>query len=477
MSEAPLPNEKVLGTAQNWLDELLRDSWITTGLGEQAAEKAIKTIILPALPDQSKNYYGFVTGSVTPAARKAEIAGAMADANAAASLPKETITVHVEDTALQLLLDFLDLKREEWPGRIFTTGATASNLLGMAIARQYVVGSDNDVADLGIVKAMKKAGVSDIKVFSCMCHSSLIKTLSVIGLGRSSVIDCGKASAPWDFDLDKLEREMDLLTSQGGKAIVTANFGEVNTGGFTKNIPAIKKLCEKHGAWLHVDGAFAAYLRLLACPDSNSKFKDLSWSLTRNLELADSITFDAHKTLNVPYDCGVFYTKHAPLMQQVFQNGNAAYLNTAGTKSSDKVVSSGLDYSPMNTGIENSRRFRALPVLATLIAYGSSGYQKFLENIIEVTRQVAEYIDKSPDFVLLVPMEIVNTIVIFQAKDDHINQGLAQKINSLNMIYVSPSAWNGKPAVRIAPCSWYLNPVEDVHRITQALQALIQASH
>lgn len=475
MSGKPLPGEKAIGVAQNWLNELLKNPWASMGSGEQTAQQMIETVILPALPDQSKNYYGFVTGSVTPAARRAEIAGALADANAAASLPKETITVRVEDTALQLLLDFLDLERHEWPGRIFTTGATASNLLGMAIARQYVVGSDSDVANLGLFKAMKNGGISDIKVFSCMCHSSLVKTLSIVGLGRSSIVDCGKKSAPWDFDLNKLENEMELLASQGGKAIVTANFGEVNTGGFTENIPTIRKLCDKYGAWLHIDGAFAAYLRLLARPGSDSKYKKLAWKLTRNLELADSITFDAHKTLNVPYDCGVFYTKHAPLMQQVFQNGNAAYLNTSDGAFSNEVTSSGLEYSPMNSGIENSRRFRALPVLATLVAYGSSGYQKFLESIIETSRQVADYLDKSPDFELLVPMEIVNTIVIFRARDDHTNQGLAQKINSLNMIYVSPSAWDGKPAVRIAPCSWYLEPAKDVHRIVQALQALIQA--
>ena len=73
------------------------------------------------------------------------------------------------------------------------------------------------------------------------------------------------------------------------------------------------------------------------------------------LGLADSITVDAYKLLNVPYDCGFFFCRHSHLILKVFQNPNAVYLST-GAMTMGKIA------SPLNVGIENSRRFRGLPV-------------------------------------------------------------------------------------------------------------------
>lgn len=86
------------------------------------------------------------------------------------------------------------------------------------------------------------------------------------------------------------------------------------------------------------------------------------------LELADSITGDAHKLLNAPYDCGFFFCRHKDLLQQVLHNPNAAYLNFNASGAA-RIA------SPLDAGIENSRRFRGLPVYASLMAYGRRGYR------------------------------------------------------------------------------------------------------
>jgi len=111
------------------------------------------------------------------------------------------------------------------------------------------------------------------------------------------------------------------------------------------------------------------------------------------LELADSIAGDGHKLLNVPYDCGFFFTRHLSISQQVFQNPNAAYLNTRNA-ATDTVQ------SPLNIGLENSRRCRGLPVYATLMAYGREGYTNMLKRQIWFARSVVSTFSapKSPPY-------------------------------------------------------------------------------
>lgn len=138
------------------------------------------------------------------------------------------------------------------------------------------------------------------------------------------------------------------------------------------------------------------------------------------------------------------------MAQRVFENPGASYLTGGG----------GSDIpSPLNIGIENSRRFRALPVYANLTHFGLEGYQRMLKKQVELARGVARFIQQHPKFELLPPSEAVekqlaNTfmIVCFRHKDDLSNKKLAQEIKNTKKIYASGTTWDGQPAVRLAVC-------------------------
>ncbi|KAL4895099.1 pyridoxal phosphate-dependent transferase [Aspergillus ambiguus] len=449
------------------------------GIGFEASKNHVLTDIVPAFNGSSicPNYYGFITGGVTPAALFADNVVSTYDQNVQVHLPEHSISTDVESCALGLLVDLLDLERGNWHHGTFTTGATASNILGLACGREYAIrlaGMKNghsalSVGDLGLFEAMQAAGISGVQVLSTLPHSSLAKAAGVLGIGRSNVKNVCQEENPLKFDLARLESE---LQKSDKATIVAVSCGEVNTGHFAtsrkEDMQALRQLCDKYGAWIHVDGAFGIFGRVL---ENSAEFASIRKSCD-GIELADSITGDGHKLLNVPYDCGFFLCRHGDEANNVFQNANAAYL-TAGNSAQPSIP------SPLNIGIENSRRFRALPVYTTLVAYGKTGYRGVLERQIRLARMVAAWLFDHPAYNVLPESlskeqlsEQTYMSVLFSAKEDELNKYLAKNINDTAKMFVSGTSWQGRSACRIAISNWRVNEVRDFAIITAVLDAI-----
>lgn len=456
------------------------------GLGiEKTAKHMLQEVALGLNASSlSANYYGFVTGGVTPAARVADVLVTTYDQNPLVHLPDQTVASNVEDKALRLLMDLLRFNQSEWSG-VFSTGATASNVLGLACGREYILNeriksrlgpdSEEGVGSVGLLKACRMAGVEEINIFTTMAHSSLFKAASILGLGRACVYDVGLSSGSVTFDLLELERQL-RSSHHNSASIVVISCGEVNTGLFATHSPAevqaLRTLCDKYGpAWLHVDGAFGLFVRLL---DGSPEFEGIAQG-GRGLTLADSVAGDGHKLLNVPYDCGFFFCRHPSIAQQVFQNPNAAYLNT-------KNAATDTIQSPLNISIENSRRFRGLPVYATLMAYGREGYTDMLKRQVRFARAVAAYLYNHAAFELLprntyhdradIDIEVF-IIVLFRAKNEALNDTLVQRINASSKMYVSGTVWDSCPASRIAVSNWQVDPDRDLNLVRTVLENVI----
>jgi len=235
-----------------------------TGIGPEATLSHILSDIVPALNSASlsSRYFGFVTGGSLPAAEAADNVVSALDQNVQVHLPDDAVATDVEDSALRLLVDLLGLgTAEDWPGRTFTTGATGSNVLGLACGREAVVGNrlagtGVTVAKAGLLGACRAAGVERIQVLTSGGHSSLLKAASVVGIGHDGVKELPLSKEePWRLDLDAVERE---LTGDGGVvSIICVSAGEVNTGRYATNaldMPKLRSLADKYGAWIHVDG-------------------------------------------------------------------------------------------------------------------------------------------------------------------------------------------------------------------------------
>lgn len=216
----------------------------------------------------------------------------------------------------------LDATGVAWKGRTFTTGATGSNILGLACGREVVVGRKLDggpggVGELGLLAACVKAGVGEIQVLTSAGHSSLSKAASILGIGRKSVKELGLSEdQPWRLDIGRLEGE---LKKDGTVSIIAISAGDVNTGGYAlegiEEWKKVRELADTYGAWIHVDGGklsndmydmyvMSARLTRLAMGVFARALGDepqyqLLKQKTDGIELADSITLDGHKLLNV----------------------------------------------------------------------------------------------------------------------------------------------------------------------------------
>ncbi|KAH9906780.1 pyridoxal-dependent decarboxylase [Xylariomycetidae sp. FL2044] len=491
------------------------DAGYLMGRGPEATLDHLLGDVAPALTGQNRSgrYWGFVTGSTLPVAEVADNLVSAWDPNVQVHLPGQTIATEVEDAALRMLLALLGLDPASWEGRTFTTGATASNVLGLACGRERVIsqrlppshslGADvrSSLGELGLLRACALAGVDEFRVLTSMAHSSVFKASSIVGLGREAVKELPHSEAePWRLDLRAVEEELER--SERGQRrtafIIAVSLGEVNTGRFATtgrgDFARLRALADRYGAWIHVDGAFGIFARALP---STPEFADLH-TAAAGLEFADSITVDGHKLLNVPYDNGMFFTRSSATLTSVFQNPNAAYLSSPSSSSSASSSGGSIPIqSPLNIGIENSRRFRALPAYAVLLSEGREGLAEMLARMVRLARGIARFIaeEASGDYVLLPEeeeeegegkkndvsdrrddgkgrqreREKTHIVVLFRARDDGLNEVLVDAINRTAEWYVSGTKWQGRTACRVAVASWRVDVEADLALVKRSL--------
>ncbi len=420
-----------------------------TGIGTQALLERLATTVLPQLTGSAgPRYLGFVTGGATPAALAADWITSAADNNGSDASSIAAVTI--ERQAIAMLCDLLGLPTtlRGW----FVSGATMANVVGLATARQWLGEARGiDVAEGGA------AALPTLRILSGTPHSSIVKAAAMLGIGRRAVHAVATEPGTERVDIRALSA---ALAANDAPTIIVANSGTVTTTAFD-DLRAIAALARERNSWMHVDGAFGLFATLLP---SHARQLD-------GLELADSICGDAHKWLNVPYDCGFALTRHADVQSRVFRNA-ATYFFESGALP-----------DPFHFVPENSRRFRALPVWASLLAYGRSGIADIVAECCACATSLGAWVHAHPDLELLAPVSL--NVVPFRLGDAllagrdeaAVTQRFLAAVASTGDVFLSPAAFGGHRGARAAFSNWRTSLGDDLPRITGGVEAGLAAVH
>jgi len=380
-------------------------------------------------------YFGFVIGGSLPAALVANwLAGAW-DQNAATQV-MSPVAAKLEEIVLEWIVDVLGLPPGSGAG--FVTGTTMANFSALAAARTALLKRAGwDVEEDGLFGAPPIHVVVSDEV-----HVSVLKALSMLGLGRSRV-----TRVPVD---DQGRMRLDALPPLDDQTLVCIQAGNVNTGAFD---PAGEICARAHEAasWVHVDGAFGLWAAV----------SPLYAPLLAGAGAADSWAIDCHKWLNVPYDSGVAVVR------------TPEYLHTAMTLSAAYLTASD-GREPWHYAPEASRRARGVELWAAMRSLGRSGLREMIERNCYQAKVFAERLHKA-GFAILNDVVLNQVLVSFGSAED--TRRVITDTQNDGTCWCGGTQWHGHTAMRISVSSWATTD-EDVERsVTAMIRIARRESH
>ena len=384
----------------------------------------------------SGRFYGWVIGGTLPAALAADWMVSAWDQNSGLRFATPGV-VAAEEAAARWLLELLGLPGGADVG--FVTGGTMANFTCLAAARQQVLTDAGwDLDDRGLI------GAPPVRVFvGADRHATVDLTLRYLGLGAPIAVPAD------DQGRIRVDALASLLATGSGPTIVVLQAGNLHSGAFD-DIAAATEVAHEYGAWVHVDGAFGLFAA--ASPALSG--------LLAGYEVADSWGTDAHKTLNVPYDCGIAIVAHP-----------AALRSSMGVHTSYLIHDPGPG-DPLDRVPELSRRARGVSVWAALRSLGRSGVADLVEGFARNASAISAGIAEIPG------AEILHDVVFSQVSvsfgSDERTRAVTQRLLSDGVAWMSGSRWRDRDVMRVSVCNWSTDD-DDVRRSIEAVRAAASA--
>ncbi len=377
-------------------------------------------------------YFGFVIGGSLPVAVAANWLAAVWDQNAALPV-MSPVAARLHEVVNGWLLDLLGLPLGT--AAVFVTGSAMANTAALAAARdQQLARWGWDVQRKGLFGAPELT-----VVIGEAAHTTLVRALGVVGLGRERVV-----RVPAD---DQGRMRADCLPAHvTGPTVICAQAGEVNTGAFDP-FPEIVAWAAERDAWVHVDGAFG----LWALSDPSRAH------LTAGVSGAHSWAVDAHKWLNVPYDCGICLVRRPEDLRRSFAAA-AAYLP------------SDVDFEASHHTPQASQRARQIEVWAVLRTLGRQG-------VADLVRRACDHAQRMAAALRAGGLEVLNDVVLNQVvvrgSADELTVALVDAVQGDGTCWCGPTTWKERPAMRVSISGWATTH-DDIERSARVIIATAQ---
>jgi aromatic-L-amino-acid decarboxylase len=403
-------------------------------LGPQPPEEIYEEFLANILPYPLGNthprFWGWVFGTGTVLGAFADLLAASMNANSG-DLDHHS-AIHVEKQVIDWCKEMLGFPASA--SGLLTSGCSAANLIGLAVARNAMAGFD--VRREGAHGAPTKMTL----YASIEIHSSIQKAAELMGLG-SDAIRYVPVNDAFQIDLEALKVTIAQDRQEGYQPFcVVGAAGTVNTGAID-DLGALADICQQENLWLHVDGAFGAWAAL--APHARHQVD--------GMERADSLAFDFHKWMYVPYEIGCVLVRREEAHRKAFAL-TPVYLARDG----DGRGLTGGDL-PWFTDYDFhlSRGFRALKAWMSLKEHGVRKYGRMIQQNIDQARYLAELIGATPDLELAAPVNL--NVVCFRytrpglddAALDALNKEILVELQERGIAVPSGTTVAGKYVLRV----------------------------
>jgi aromatic-L-amino-acid/L-tryptophan decarboxylase len=402
----------------NEAQEMFAGQWPQKGLEAEAL--VALTSVLQNSRAQNARFFGYVLGSGEPVAATADLLASVLNQNVTA-WRSSPAAVAIEKTVVSWIAEAVSCAG--FHGSL-TGGGSSANLMGLAMARESKLSANSQ--GVGSRRGMVYASEE--------VHMSIPKSIALLGIGRDNL-----RLVPTDetFHMIPEELERAMLRDHAGGTVpiaVVATAGTVNTGAVDALLQ-ISEIARRHGAWLHVDGAYGA----LAAIAVRHRFQ--------GLELADSISLDPHKWLYQPLDCGCLLYRDASAARKAFSH-TGDYAKALSTDPIERFAF--FEESP-----ELSRRFRALKLWLSLRYHGRDAFRDAIKNDLAHARRLAECIVEQPELQLVAPVELSAVCFRYlgkggmsEAELNRLNLSILKRLNERGRVYLSNATLRAKFCLR-----------------------------
>jgi aromatic-L-amino-acid decarboxylase len=317
-------------------------------------------------------------------------------------------------------------------GGVLVSGGSEANFTGLAVARNAK--AEVDIKSKGVQNIQRKMTL----YVSEQGHECLERSVELLGLGNEALRRI-PTNSEYQIKLDELKKTIQEDKKQSYHPFcVIGCAGTVNSGAFD-NLCALADLCAEKNLWLHVDGAFGAWVKLS---------KTHSY-LANGMERADSLAVDLHKWMYMPYGLGCTLVKDKLAHYSTFVYGHEAiYLKTGMDQVKDQLS------NPHNLALPLSRSFLSLKAYMLLRAYGKDKYSQLIQQNIDQIHYLAELIKKETEMEITAP--VASNIVCFRYKPrglgeeelERLNRMINRELNQISFWIISDTTIRGRYMLR-----------------------------
>ncbi|EPJ45198.1 MAG: hypothetical protein OFPI_37660 [Osedax symbiont Rs2] len=333
---------------------------------------------------------------------------------------------------------------------VMVSGGSQANLIAMLLARHNCC---PDIKTKGLQGQTLVAFVSD------QAHYSSLKAANVLGIGSDNLIAVS-SDDQGRLDPNCLEAEIEAALARGHTPFFIALTAGTTVIGAYDPIEPCSVIAKKHDLWLHVDGAWGAPIL----------FSEKHRHLLAHSELADSVTWDAHKLMNVPVTAAVILVKQAGLLRQACSGGGGDYLFHSDENEA---------YNLGQRSIQCGRRADALKVWMSWKAVGSQGFAAKIDNLFDCKAHCIKQIESSPKLQMLAPAVYLNVLFRYQPNSElneqqltKLNVAICKKLKAQGT-YIDYAQYKGRTGIRLILANSLCQPAD----IDDMLQACISAGN